>query len=318
MGGTEEAESQNREWKESWRDEYLKWICGFANAISDEQLLDQLGLIENEKLKKAAVLLFHRRPEKWAVGAYIKIGFFETDADIRFQDEVRGSLLIQADRVIDLMYLKYLKADISYEGVTRVETYPFPKAAVREAVYNAMIHSDYTTGVPIQISVYKDRLYITNDWLQPEGWDIRMMMGKHRSLQHNPNIANTFFRGGYIEAWGRGIEKMCRSCTDYGLPLPEYTLHPQDMMVCFRTKENDGINDGINLNPSEKAALQFIKEDPGITAAGVAEKLHVKVRQAERILSSLKEKKVLTRSGSRKNGIWQVIASDTDGERQHE
>ena len=25
-------ESQNIEWKETWRDEYLKWICGFANA----------------------------------------------------------------------------------------------------------------------------------------------------------------------------------------------------------------------------------------------------------------------------------------------
>jgi ATP-dependent DNA helicase RecG len=26
------AESQNIEYKQSWRDEYLKWICGFANA----------------------------------------------------------------------------------------------------------------------------------------------------------------------------------------------------------------------------------------------------------------------------------------------
>ena len=25
-------ESQNLEWKSSWRDEYLKWICGFANT----------------------------------------------------------------------------------------------------------------------------------------------------------------------------------------------------------------------------------------------------------------------------------------------
>jgi ATP-dependent DNA helicase RecG len=25
-------ESQQIEWKESWRDEYLRWICGFANA----------------------------------------------------------------------------------------------------------------------------------------------------------------------------------------------------------------------------------------------------------------------------------------------
>ena len=26
------TESQNIEYKESWRDEYLKWVCGFANA----------------------------------------------------------------------------------------------------------------------------------------------------------------------------------------------------------------------------------------------------------------------------------------------
>lgn len=35
MAGREAArtrEAQNLEWKRSWRDEYLKWICGFANA----------------------------------------------------------------------------------------------------------------------------------------------------------------------------------------------------------------------------------------------------------------------------------------------
>ena len=25
-------EKQNTEWKETWKDEYLQWICGFANA----------------------------------------------------------------------------------------------------------------------------------------------------------------------------------------------------------------------------------------------------------------------------------------------
>lgn len=32
MGKENTQESQNIEYKESWRDEYLKWICGFANA----------------------------------------------------------------------------------------------------------------------------------------------------------------------------------------------------------------------------------------------------------------------------------------------
>jgi len=29
---TMEKENQTVEWKETWKDEYLKWICGFANA----------------------------------------------------------------------------------------------------------------------------------------------------------------------------------------------------------------------------------------------------------------------------------------------
>ena len=78
-------------------------------------------------------------------------------------DEIHGSLISQADKVIDLIFTKYLKANISYEGVTRVETYPFPKAAIREAVYNAIVHKNYATQIPIQISIYKDKLYISND-----------------------------------------------------------------------------------------------------------------------------------------------------------
>ena len=31
-GYMKEKEHQSIEWKESWQDEYLKWICGYANA----------------------------------------------------------------------------------------------------------------------------------------------------------------------------------------------------------------------------------------------------------------------------------------------
>lgn len=32
MMTTAPKESQNVEWKEAWRDEYIRWVCGFANA----------------------------------------------------------------------------------------------------------------------------------------------------------------------------------------------------------------------------------------------------------------------------------------------
>ena len=128
-------------------------------ALSRTELLDKLNLLDNGQLKRAALLLFHRRPERWFTGAWVKIGFFENHAEIVYQDELHGSLMMLAERVIDLLYTKYMRAPITYEGVTRVEKYPFPKDAVREALYNALIHADYSAGVPIQISVYKDKLY---------------------------------------------------------------------------------------------------------------------------------------------------------------
>lgn len=32
-------ESQHTEWKETWRDDYLRWVCGFANAQGGRLLL---------------------------------------------------------------------------------------------------------------------------------------------------------------------------------------------------------------------------------------------------------------------------------------
>ena len=174
--------------------------------LSRHDLLDKLGLIEGNFLKRAAVLLFHRNPEKWITGSFVKIGFFETDSDLRYQDEIHGSLIIQADRVIDLLYTKYLIAEISYDNITRIEHYPFPKDAVKEALFNALIHQDFSAAIPIQISVYRDRLYISNDCVFPENWTSETLFQKHRSLPHNPDIANTFFRAGFIESWGRGVE----------------------------------------------------------------------------------------------------------------
>ena len=202
--------------------------------LDREELLNNLNLMEHGRINRAGVLLFHHDPERWVFGSYIKIGYFETDADLRYQDEVHGSLISQADKVVDLLFTKYLKADISYEGVTRVETYPYPKEALREAIYNAIVHKNYATLIPIQISVYKDKIYIGNECVFPEDWTVENLLGKHNSRPYNPLIANTFFRAGYIESWGRGIQKIRESCEENGNEMAEYQVSSSEIMVIFR------------------------------------------------------------------------------------
>lgn len=55
-------------------------------AMTNEELLDNLNLTVNGKLTRAAVLLFHRKPERWFGGAYVKIGFFGDGPDLQYQD----------------------------------------------------------------------------------------------------------------------------------------------------------------------------------------------------------------------------------------
>lgn len=276
---------------------------------TNEQLLDNLNLLENSHLKRAAILLFHHNPEKWIPGAYTKIGYFESDSELRYQDEIHGSLISQADKVVDLIFTKYLKADISYQGVTRVETYPFPKEAIREAVLNAIAHKFYGALIPIQISVYADRIYIANDCIFPEDWTINDLMGKHRSRPYNPLIANTFFRAGFIEAWGRGIEKIKDSCKEAGNPMPEYTVKREDIMVMFKSlvSNTDRATNQGNDNSIVTRILKVIQEEPSLSQKKIANVIGEKYSTVKYYMESMKKSGIIKREGSSQKEKWIIL-----------
>lgn len=113
---------------------------------TNQSLLENLDLIEDDKyISRAGVLLFHPKPDKLFTGSFIKIGFFTTDDDLRFQDEIHGNVFEQIEKTLDLLKTKYLKAEIRYEEASRIEEFPFPPPAFREALLNAIAHKDYSS-----------------------------------------------------------------------------------------------------------------------------------------------------------------------------
>ena len=201
--------------------------------------------------------------------------------------------------MLDFINQKELTTEISYDNITRIEHYPFPKDAVREAVFNALIHQDISVGVPVQISVFKDKLYISNVCVFPASWTADTLMQKHRSLPHNPDIANTFFRAGFIESWGRGIEKICNLCKEYGIAEPEYTVHPNDIMMMF--KANEPVNEPVKL------VLAVIADNPNLSKEKIAEKIGMSRATVTRALSKLVEIGAIQRVGSDKSGHWEIV-----------
>lgn len=276
-------------------------------------LMEKLHLMNGSYLTNAAMLLFSKDPEKWQLGAYVKIGFFETDADLLYQDEIHGSILEQIDKIVELVYLKYMKAKISYEGMQRIERYFVPEAALREALLNALCHKQYQSGVPIQISVYEDKLYIANCGCLPENWTLENLMRKHASSPYNPNIAHVFYLAGFIESWGRGIEKICSACEKDGVPQPVYTINPGDIMIEFTAPEDRVIRFGKvtdrvidKVTDEERALLSLLAEDPGYTMPQLSEKMGISRKTVAQRIKQLKEKGAIERIGSDRKGYWKI------------
>lgn len=194
-----------------------------TNAVNTDirTFLKNLDLInENGELLMAALLLFGKRPKKYAPAAYFKIGRFgKSYSDLKFQDVVEGNILDMADRVMEVLNAKYLVRSISYKGLQRIEGLEYPEAALREAILNAIIHKDYS-GTTIFLSIYDDRLMIWNPGELPGSLTVDLLKEKHSSQPRNRLIADVFFMAGYIESWGRGIDIMMNGCREYGLPEP--------------------------------------------------------------------------------------------------
>ena len=202
-------------------------------SVSDDVLIRNLNLMTDDgKLTRAAAMLFSD-PEKVVPGAYIKIGFFapagsrgmNSDTDVIYHDDIHGPLIMQADKVIDYLYSKYLKALISYNGLQRIESYMIPQDAMREIVLNAIAHKNYPSGNPIQIKVFDDHITIMNEGFWPfDKLSVeKAYTEEHSSYRNNPLIADGLYMAGDIETWGSGFTKIRKACERYGTPLPEIT-----------------------------------------------------------------------------------------------
>jgi ATP-dependent DNA helicase RecG len=224
-------------------------------------LLENLQLITPDgELKAAAILLFGKNPKKFFVTSYFKIGKFGvSDTELKFQDTVEGNIFDMVEAVITLLKQRYIISTISYEGIQRIERPEYPDAAIREAILNAIVHKDYTDST-IQMSIYNDKIILWNPGKLSEDLTIEKLKSKHPSRARNKNVAEVFFKAGYIESWGRGIEKMIDALKGDGLPEPIFEENSGGFQVTFlkESYSKEYLNQ-IGLNERQIRAITYLK-----------------------------------------------------------
>jgi ATP-dependent DNA helicase RecG len=192
-----------------------------TSNLSALQILDKLRLVEGAHLKRAALILFGKEPDRYFPNMAVKIGRFGKDSsDLKFQEVIEGNLFQLLNEVQVQLNYKFLTRPVDFAGMQRIEKGEYPVAAIREMLLNALVHRTYM-GAAVQIRVYDDKLSIWNEGALPQGLDIASLKGDHNSRPRNPKIADACFKAGYIDTWGRGTLKIINSCKEAALPEPE-------------------------------------------------------------------------------------------------
>jgi predicted HTH transcriptional regulator len=189
----------------------------------------------------------------------------------------------------------------------RLEKERVDSIALREAVINAIVHNDYTKGVPL-VEIFADRIVVTSCGGLVEGL-AEADFFKCRSMPRNRELMRVFRDMELVEQIGSGMSRILRA---YDRSI--FELSPSFTVVTFPFKmpfilPHDVING--NKNAERKLTLDALKSNPALTIPQLAELTGRSQRTLSRQLKEFRNAGLLHREGARRNGKW--IVEQTTG-----
>lgn len=268
-----------------------------VSDLSIEELFEKLRLSDNGIIKRAAIILFGKDPNRFYPNVLVKMGRFgNDDADLRFQEVEEGNLIQLLKNVPNQLNYKFFTKPIDFEGMQRVEKGEYPVAALREMLLNALVHRTYM-GSMVQLRVYDNKLTLWNEGNLPEGMELESLKRHHISRPRNPIIADICFKAGYIDSWGRGTLKIINSCKEAGLPEPTITSLDGGILVSlFKDKFSVEQLKSLGLNERQIKAFAFVKEFGRIDNKGYQDLNNISRNTATTDLSMLVDKNIFKSS----------------------
>lgn len=248
---------------------------------------------ENEKIYPTigGILLFGKDRVKSFPDSWIQMGCFSgiDKSHIIDNQETKDYLPVAVEQAIRFVH-KHLFAEIKIGDVTNQELWSIPKVALREAIINAIVHTDYSlSGAPIRISIFEDRIEIENPGLLATGLTIDdIILGISRI--RNRVLSRVFHELHLIEKWGSGIQRMIIACKEYGLSIPKFEEIGRRFRVTFYKKR---INP-ILLDVVENKIIAAIAINGALSTKDIALKVNLSSRSVRtRLIEMIAKGKII-------------------------
>lgn len=213
------------------------------------------------------LLFFGLNPQKFVSYNRITIARYRGTVPVEFIDKADlNGTLPDMIKEIEKFIRRNIRNSAQIVNFERVEIPEYPMEAIREGIVNAIAHKEYATSkTPIQISIFDDRIDITNPGVP--NIPTSELEGTH--ITRNEIICRLLKDAGYMEAFATGIRRMKDTMKTHGLPEPVLAVYgdifkltflgpKEDMVKIITPVRRDLRKEG--LNDRQIKALSYIYE----------------------------------------------------------
>jgi predicted HTH transcriptional regulator len=325
--------------------EYLKWRNPDLryNQMSDEEFNRRLKIVKDGKLTYGGLLFLGKNEEITDIFSDFRIDYFEipgtnySDTAVRYTyriDEQENLweyyfVLFQRLKIYANNPLTIGEMGIGHEDTKEID-------ALREALVNLLIHSDYFSIMKPRIRVFTNRIEFENPGSLP--LPVEQLMKIDESLPRNPVLAKFFRVAKLCESGGYGFNKMLEWKKQTGNEVTfETSIGKTKFTFMIDTtkviREETGMIGGTetvegdtkthtkhtqnthkthrkrteNTQKTEDLVLQLLKENETISRAQIATQLNITESQAIHYIRVFKKQHLIRREGADKGGKWIII-----------
>ncbi|MGB0879288.1 MAG: RNA-binding domain-containing protein [Polaribacter sp.] len=325
------------------------------NNLGDDEFLLKLGAVKRInnviEVTLAGIVLFAEDSIITNVLPSYFLDYREKseEKNLRWNDRVYSNSGTWSGNIYDFYFIiadkivKSIKLPFILKGMDRMDTNPFHES-VREAVANAIIHTDYHERRGVVIEKYEDTLMLSN----PGNFRISFSVANQGGISdpRNASIFKILSLVGIGERAGSGISSINYIFAEYNLQVPEFkeTFNPsrthlklswnkvqkssvensekfgRNEKSSVENSEKFGRNEKSSVESSEKFGrnekssvkteyriLEILKKNQKITIPKLSKELNISTRAIEKQLEKLKTQKRLERIGATKGGYWKII-----------
>ena len=186
------------------------------------------------------------------------------------------------------------------QGADRKMVEKIPEAAFREAIANTLIHRVWDVDSQIRVSMFDDRIEVVSPGGLPSGITEDEYLSGKLSVLRNRNLANVFYRLGFVEIFGTGITRIKQIYSEASVK-PSFEVSENAIQIVLPIYEENA-----NLTEDEKVVYKLLSRNMLKSMSEIAPYISFGKSKTTKLLKDMEQKGVITIEGKGKGTKYRI------------